>query len=328
MIADLLPEPMLMVNISGEVLWINRAFYKCFPFICHSDHGPLFLENILGGEIKDLQKLLRAWVRSTTMMPGGLSVKKKDGALEKFTVEFVGLSQTIREPLVLIRFQKNIAFVNKFKKLTEQVEHLNREISRYKSINTELQLRHRQLIFQTEKLENLAGKDELTGLANRRVFNTLLRSYWSEAEKQKQCFAIVMIDIDHFKLYNDTYGHLQGDICLQKVSNVIASQVRNEKDLVARYGGEEFVILLPNIEPESVKKVVQRIFSNIVTLGIPHKACPCYDFVTISAGICCLIPKPYQKPLEHFVKAADRALYQAKEQGRNHFVLVGDALKN
>jgi diguanylate cyclase (GGDEF)-like protein len=157
--------------------------------------------------------------------------------------------------------------------------------------------------------------DKLTGLANRRYFDEVLEVEWRRARRNATPITLILIDIDHFKPYNDFYGHLAGDECLQTIATTLSDVVSRPADLVARYGGEEFVIILPNSDSSAIA-VAERCRAEVEELHIPHKLSPQGQSVTVSVGMSTHIPPIRSKPKDIIV-AADRALYKAKEGGRN-----------
>lgn len=167
-----------------------------------------------------------------------------------------------------------------------------------------------------EALHSLAHKDGLTNLANRRSFDMKLEADLMHAQRKEEEIALLLCDVDHFKLYNDTYGHQAGDECLKKVAKVIEKQALRPTDLAARYGGEEFAIILPNTTPAGAQKVAERLRGAIYDLNLEHESSLTNDRVTISVGAACLIPKS-DLLATSFIEKADEALYQAKEGGRN-----------
>lgn len=164
------------------------------------------------------------------------------------------------------------------------------------------------------ELEKISLTDALTGLANRRHFDLYLEQEWSRALRQNQPISMVMVDIDYFKAFNDAYGHLGGDQCLKQVAQVLAQVVRRPTDLVARYGGEEFALVLPDTQDAAA--VVESCRVAIQALGIVHEFSDVAPVVTISAGVCSMVPTRKISP-ELLIQLADKALYEAKETGRN-----------
>lgn len=170
-----------------------------------------------------------------------------------------------------------------------------------------------------EKLAKLVNIDGLTQISNRRYFDETLEKEWKLTLRHQHPISLIIIDIDYFKLYNDTYGHILGDETLKSVAKVFDEVIQRSTDLASRYGGEEFAIILPHTEIEGAEKVAQRIIREIRKLAIPHEPSPISDYVTLSMGISCVIPTENLSP-EILVSQADKALYLAKSQGRNRAV--------
>ena len=170
-----------------------------------------------------------------------------------------------------------------------------------------------------DALKNLAHKDGLTGIANRRAFDLSLASNIQLAEQGQTPLFLILGDIDHFKPYNDIYGHQGGDDCLVAIAKAIERQAGRPTDMAARYGGEEFAVILPGIDLEGAIKVAERIREIIFNLNIPHKGSETSDRVTMSMGVAGLIPDN-NVDAKRMIQMADKALYEAKESGRNRVV--------
>jgi diguanylate cyclase (GGDEF)-like protein len=169
------------------------------------------------------------------------------------------------------------------------------------------------------RLELLNGTDPLTGLANRRRLEKALADEWAQCLATERPVSVVMIDIDHFKLYNDHYGHLEGDHCLRTVAAELAASARGA-DVVARYGGEEFSIVLPDADLDVARQVAERARLNIACLQVEHATSPS-GFLTVSIGIASAVPG-HDGSAEDLVGQADRCLYEAKRNGRNRIAAV------
>lgn len=168
-------------------------------------------------------------------------------------------------------------------------------------------------------LQDMAEKDFLTGLLNRRAFSERGEHSWRRAVREHQGLAVVMMDVDFFKRYNDHYGHAAGDKALQAVAKVIGEQARRPLDVTARYGGEEFVGLWYGLTEAQVLKILERTREQILALNIAHEKSEAAEVLSISIGLAYLQPQSYQR-LEDALRIADVALYLAKEQGRNRVV--------
>jgi diguanylate cyclase (GGDEF)-like protein len=175
---------------------------------------------------------------------------------------------------------------------------------------------HIELKRRGDMLERLAGLDGLTGIPNRRNFDQFLDAEWKRSIRYNHMISLIIMDIDYFKLYNDHYGHADGDECLKIVANVISKSMIRSTDLSARYGGEEFACVLPETDFEGALTTAKRIIESIQNLGIPHAQSKVADYVTVSIGVACITPQHNEKPLA-LIEMADKALYEAKGNGRN-----------
>jgi diguanylate cyclase (GGDEF)-like protein len=170
-----------------------------------------------------------------------------------------------------------------------------------------------------DELQRLATRDGLTGVANRRSFDTALNTECRRVSREARALSLLMIDVDHFKRYNDTYGHLAGDECLRQVAEAMAQVTQRASDTLARYGGEEFAILLPATEPQGAVIVAERLRAAVEGLALPHARSDVGPHVTVSIGVASIDPARAAPPTE-LIGAADAALYAAKMQGRNRVV--------
>lgn len=173
-------------------------------------------------------------------------------------------------------------------------------------------LRYQENRLLIARLDIMAHQDVLTGTANRRA----MEDYLACAFRQGQPFALVMLDVDYFKRYNDNYGHQAGDHCLASVAGALKSSVRTPADLVARYGGEEFVVILPDTSLEGAGQVAARIQANLQAAALPHAASEVSDKVTVSMGIAL---SAGSHSVTEVISRADDALYRAKQRGRNQW---------
>jgi diguanylate cyclase (GGDEF)-like protein len=193
---------------------------------------------------------------------------------------------------------------------------LKRTLDRLESRNRELEEMKQKLESANERLERQAREDGLTGIANKRHFNEKLRDEWQRAARDRSRLSLVLCDIDHFKAFNDTYGHEEGDQILSKVAAVLDEKVKRPADLAARYGGEEFVALLPETDIDGAEQVAREFNEAVYELNIEHEGARELDRLTVSCGVGTVVPQ-HSCPPEELVKRADRALYDAKDAGRN-----------
>jgi diguanylate cyclase (GGDEF)-like protein len=199
-----------------------------------------------------------------------------------------------------------------------------------KTLNRSLQyaIARQRLRFDTYQLAILDG---LTGIANRRYFDLVLNKEWQRLAREQQPLSLILCDIDYFKAYNDTYGHQQGDRCLQQVAQILQQSTRRPADLVARYGGEEFALILPNTDAPGALFLAHRIVRQLTQESIPHSQSQISKVVTLSIGIATKIPDR-QHPCSTIIETTDNLLYKAKQAGRNQYALdnwltSGDKLK-
>jgi diguanylate cyclase (GGDEF)-like protein len=178
--------------------------------------------------------------------------------------------------------------------------------------------REEELKIANQHLEELASLDGLSGLANRRGFDRELEREWKDASERREPLALMMVDIDHFKLFNDRYGHVAGDTCLRAVGETLSLVTLENAVLVARYGGEEFALLLPGLDIEQATALAEEARKAIEDLAINHSESP-LGHVSISIGVDSIVPEKLQTAAD-LVEAADCALYDAKRRGRNAVV--------
>lgn len=222
----------------------------------------------------------------------------------------LGAVDFIRKPsspmVILTRSRNTIAYHRAKKELHQK--------------NNELKEKNRELQRLNKTLKDLATIDGLTGIPNRRKFDECLVQEWNRALRDKNPIALIVIDIDYFKPFNDNYGHAAGDECLIKVAQSLAGSMPRAIDFMARYGGEEFVCILPNTDKPGLTMVGNQLRENINALNIPHEFSKISQHVTISLGGATMIPTQEQLP-QLLLGQADSRLYKAKGSGRNRLVV-------
>jgi diguanylate cyclase (GGDEF)-like protein len=198
------------------------------------------------------------------------------------------------------------------------------ETNRLVEVRTrELEQVNQQLQLANQVLHQLSTHDGLTGVANRRQFDEVLLIEWRRAARINGPISLIMVDIDHFKLFNDEYGHQAGDDTLKEVAYALQDSVQRAGDLIARYGGEEFAIILPGTQPEEAARLAEAIREAVEGRKIRHALSIAFRYVTVSVGVASVYAVRDGSPAE-LVAAADRALYAAKRGGRNR-VAIGTA---
>ena len=163
--------------------------------------------------------------------------------------------------------------------------------------------------------------DSLTGIYNRRFLEDSLRRIASSLKRSGDVLSVMMIDIDYFKKYNDTYGHPMGDVCLKEVTETISNSLLRPDDFVARYGGEEFTVVLPYTDEEGSRHIAEKILKNIKKQNIPHEKNEVADHITLSIGVT-TVRAEFPQDADEFIKQADKALYQSKQNGRNQYTYI------
>ena len=186
---------------------------------------------------------------------------------------------------------------------------------------SDLVIKGQLLKASNEQLAQQSATDGLTGLANRRHFDEALKTEWLRAARRYAPLSLLMVDIDHFKRYNDHYGHLAGDECLRRVAQALSLCAHRAGELVARYGGEEFVILLPATDMTQACETAQRCLDQIMQEALPHVASDSSKLVTLSIGVACLQPNA-TLDASTLLKAADAAMYRAKSNGRSCYQIA------
>jgi len=231
--------------------------------------------------------------------------------LNKTTTHSLGLHIENQELLTALEIEKR-QVIGTNKKLEEDIK---------SRIQTEAKLLYEKKIAEdiSEELKLISTQDSLTGINNRRRFDEALYDEWYRASRLSRPLSLVLCDIDKFKEYNDTYGHLEGDKCLTRIAHLIEDSARRAGDMAARFGGEEFTIILPDTGYENAKEIAEQIRMAIVDLALPHSASSVANIVTASFGVCTKAPDKDTSP-KTLIECADKAMYLAKKQGRNKVV--------
>ena len=227
-----------------------------------------------------------------------LAERLYDAMQRRFAAEKESLK--IKEELILTQQQQNLSLESEVQARTED---LQKALQQVKKLNAELQ--------------DLSTLDQVTGVRNRRYFDDMLETEFRRALRNRSCLSLIMLDLDHFKSVNDTYGHQAGDLCLKSVANAMYMIVKRPPDLVCRYGGEELVIILPDTEHSGAMMIAERIRRQIEASRIVFAGHPIP--LTASFGVSSLIPNTHKTPAD-LIELADKALYQAKAAGRNRVV--------
>ena len=235
---------------------------------------------------------------------------------DKTQAFYLGGNDYITKPLqleeVVARVETQLKSYHLQTELKAKNQRLEQEIKKRLAVETEL-------LKLNQKLGKLATSDSLTKVANRHCFDIYLAKEWEIAYREKFCLSLILCDVDYFKLYNDRFGHQQGDYCLTQVAQAISNAVNRPADLVARYGGEEFAIILPRTIADNALLVAEKIRTQVQALCLSHPDSLVSDLVSLSLGVTSVVPSS-QYTTKQLIVTADMALYQAKKQGRDRVI--------
>lgn len=248
-----------------------------------------------------------------------------DEVAEKVKAFAVGGVDYITKPFqvaeVLARVEHQLTLRELQQQLQAQNILLQKKIWEHERTMRELEQAKVALQQANQELQRLAIVDDLTQVANRRCFYDYLTQQWNRAVREQSDLSLLLCDVDHFKRYNDAYGHQAGDRCLQQVAQAIQELVHHHgSGLVARYGGEEFAVVLPNLAIDPADHLARKMQLHLELYRIAHPQSPVSPYVTLSIGIASTIPQLHSSP-DFLIAIADQSLYAAKEQGRNRIVL-------
>ena len=309
------PVPVVLI---GSTYWLdNSAARSVLSSMVFISQCLFILVALIGQHRKTAgrgQYLLMVGFFLLVIVIGYRVVEAIGGRVETLSSQVTGPIQTatlLASIVTLMLLASGMTLMNQ-----ERAEHelaQNREV--LKQQNLALQDYAAELEAANQKLAELSITDGLTGLVNRRRFDEVLATESARAQRTKQPLAILMIDIDWFKKYNDHYGHQAGDVCLSRVASVLKSSARRPSDLVARYGGEEFTVITADTDVDKAVKFADALCRAVAALEIPH-AQSLYGKITISVGFAAGVPD-YENSGEALLRRADTALYQAKDAGRN-----------
>lgn len=307
------PRATLIADRSGKVLCTNRSVRRLFA-LSHDVAGL----NELFGNPEEIESALRTAFRSSGRVPA-VFVNRMDSRSVHAIIEPLQERPGRRGRHAIITLDEVSDVNRRMLALRERLEEAQREERDLRRANTELK---EMVSKDISKLRKLAYTDELTGLHNRRHFNRRFRREWHRAARQRGVISLMLIDIDHFKKYNDHFGHQHGDQCLRAVAKTIKRTVTREFDRVCRVGGEEFAVLMPMTDLNGATHIARKIRDAVRDMALPHPLSE-DSIVTVSIGFGSRIPLSLDGE-NMFFADVDRALYFAKENGRDRFERLPD----
>jgi len=267
---------------SGRILYVNPAAERLFGYAAQALVGEAFVTLISDPYKQACAEFFAHKQNALGKKPCEVMGLRKDGATFEFDLSFTEIGGDQPQYIGVMH-----------------------DISEHKQVEREL--------------HTLCETDALTQIANRRRFDDMLAFEWKRGRRTRESVALMLIDVDYFKQYNDTYGHQAGDVCLIEVANEINQSVKRATDLTARYGGEEFAVILTRSDPLSAQKIARMICAKVAALVIPHKHSKVVPYVTISIGLAVMVPQ-LRQPVAELIQVADGYLYAAKRAGRNQVV--------
>ncbi len=291
---DAVSDPIWIIDTKHNILRVNRTFVDLFN-----------LENKEFVVDKKCYEILNSSLCRTKHCPLEY-IKNKRDRIEIETILDIKKRNGVAflltgAPLIGLAYE-TIGAAVQFKDISERKAH------------------EKALEKTNKKLESLANVDGLTQIPNRRIFNETLQKEWRRMQRSHQPIALLMIDIDYFKLYNDNYGHAKGDDCLKQVAHAISNCFRRSNDLAARYGGEEFGCILPETDLKGAATVADFVLNAVRDCKIPHEHSSVTDIVTVSIGCFCMVPESKDKHVV-LITEADKLLYKSKGSGRDRVTI-------
>lgn len=308
-------EGLFLIDVSGNVVDINRVACEMLGYTRDqvvNRYAGQFMQVARGGLLSNGGLRMAADADPTQPSVNEVECTRADGGTFPAEITFSPVEYDERR-LFLVTARDVSA-----RKGAEEV--ITKMLSELAVARREAERANQELKATNEKLLQLSQQDPLTGIANRRHFNDFLRHEWQRALRDHGEMSVVLLDIDHFKAYNDHYGHQAGDLCLRRVASVLGAELNRPGDMLARYGGEEFVVVLPNTPLEGAAHIAETLRQAVEQVAIAHERSPVDSKVTLSMGVAGVAASADVNP-DMLLRAADRALYKAKRNGRNRVMV-------
>jgi len=324
--------------ISGQTGWMeydynNQKRIAAYSYVPSTQWGVIAqqpLDEAMGNAIN--VKIKSTLVLVCTIVVAILMALAIAGALAKPIADISEATNRLAEGDLTVKLKVMASdeigqLATNFNNMTNQLVKRNEALSlAHEELENQVKKRTEELMIVNEELRKISFLDGLTGIANRRYFDEFLAREWQRSKRENTSLALVMLDVDFFKDYNDAYGHIAGDECLKKIANILETTTKRATDHAVRYGGEEFAIILPDTNVQGAMIVGERVRSGVEKLGIRHRKSPISEVVTVSLGITVELAT---ETLPHtIIASADEALYQAKQNGRNQIKIAGNCIKS
>lgn len=294
------PDDITIAELSGNIVMVSDAATQIFGYDPGDGPGMSIMDFIAPEDHEKARSNIKKMIHENNLGPNEYRAIRKDRSCFDIEVNNALIRNNEGKPVRMVL--------------------IVRDITNRKQTEKQIQILIQQLEIERDLAQRNSLTDSLTGLANRRAFDNALRSEFSRYKRSGSQLALIMIDVDRFKQYNDHYGHLEGDDCLREIARALKTVVERASDTVARYGGEEFVVILPDTNPQGAAALAERIMEYMHRLALPHATSNISDYVTISLGIASTAGHILTDGTQ-LVALADQALYMAKKNGRNRYEL-------
>ncbi|TGE32196.1 diguanylate cyclase [Desulfosporosinus sp. Sb-LF] len=297
------PDDITITDLEGRILMVSPASKKMFGYEADYDRfiGMRLIDFIVPEDVERAQSNIMLMYQGGYPRPNEYRGVRKDQSI--FDIEV------------------NSGFVHSANGQPTKMVFIVRDITERKLAEQQIQELVQQLEIEKNTAQFNSITDSLTGLANRRYFDEALRTEFYRLKRSGSTLSLIMLDVDHFKKFNDWYGHLAGDDCLRHIGTTLKTIVGRVPDIVARYGGEEFVVVLPETDDNGAEALAERIRKTVEELAIPHSTSDTAEYVTVSLGVVTVYTTKISTP-EQVVALADEALYCAKKGGRNRIAVA------
>jgi diguanylate cyclase (GGDEF)-like protein/PAS domain S-box-containing protein len=295
------PDDITIADLSGNIIMVSDAANKIFGYDPGEGPGMSVMDFIAPEDHERARANIVKMIQENYPGPNEYRAVRKDRSF--FDVEV------------------NNALIRDRQGIPVQMVLIVRDITNRKKAEHQIQILVRELEIERDLAQRNSLTDSLTGLSNRRFFDTALQTEFSRHTRSGTQLSLIMIDVDHFKNYNDHYGHLAGDDCLRQIARTLMAVVERSTDIVARYGGEEFVVILTDTNRQGATALAGRIAESTLALALPHATSDTSEYVTISLGVASTADHVLTDGAQ-LVALADQAMYQAKNNGRNRYVVL------